>query len=471
MPPYGHQAKILGETWNRKQFALFWEMGAGKSKPIIDTAAMLFLAGEIDGLWIVCDNGAYRNWTDYEIPRHMPPHVPTRTAYWASTMKSAEKRKVEQLLVAVDDVLDILVMPVEAFSATRAPIFAEAFLRSHYPMGVIDESSSIKNLKANRTGKILSLRNFCEYRRIMSGTPITNSPIDLFSQFEFLESGLLGFTSYVAFRNHYCKLMLMDAGRGKFLQIVGYKNLEELTQNIQPHSSRVLKVDCLDLPDKIYERCFVEHTAEQRLAYETLRSTAVMEMESGQVTVTSALTMLGKLHQINCGHVKDDDGMTRDIPNNRVSELLRLIELVDGKVIVWAYFVRDIELIRLALTAGNIRHVHYYGATSPDDRVKAINDFRNDPGIKVFLSNQQTGGKGISLTEASDVVYYSQSFSLTSRLQSEDRCHRPGQHRNVTYTDLVTANTVDIKICDALRDKKDLASSVLDVYRECLIGS
>jgi SNF2 family DNA or RNA helicase len=417
-------------------------MGSGKTKPIIDNASELFRRQEIDGLLIISDNGAYRNWVDYEVPKHLPEWVPNRMAAWSSHMRARQQYQANQLLVAKDDVLDILAMNVEAFAHENAPVFAEAFLQSHYAMMVVDESSSIKNLKAKRTQRIIELGKYAEYRRIMDGTPITNSPLDLFSQFEFLRAGILGFDNFFAFRGFFAKLMLIDAGRGKkYYQITGYQNLDYLSKKIAPHSSRLLKSQCLDLPEKIYETCEVEHTEEQARVYSAIRQEAIAMFENGTVTATSAITALVKLHQVNCGHVKDDDGEVRRLPSNRViTESLPLGSWVD-----------------------------YYGPTPEEKRQESISLFKKLPEIKYFVSSPATGGRGITLTEAHTVIYYSQSFNLAHRVQSEDRCHRPGQRNNVTYIDMVVRGTVDTKIVGALRQKKDLASMVLDQARQFLL--
>lgn len=467
---FDHQAKDFVLSRDLKYYAFFWEMGLGKSKIIIDTAAWLFLRGEIDGVVIISDKGAYRNWVDYEVPIHMMPGIPYRAAHWASSLPTKEIKKVDQLLRAQDNVLDILVINVEAFVSDRALTFVNAFLESHYVMGVIDESTSIKNTASKRTQAILSLRNRMDYKRILTGTPIANNPLDLYSQFEFLSPGLLGHHSFVAFRAEFADMMLFDLGRGKkFYKVVRFKNIEKLQERIRPHSSRRLKTECLDLPEKIYQTVYVDHTPEQARAYRDLLETAVIELSTNQlVTSTSALTTLTKLHQISCGHLKLDDKTTVDIPSNRVSEALRLMEIVDDKVIIWAVFRRDIEMLVEAITEkyGEGSVEHYYGDTV--DRPGAIERFRTDPKVRAFVSNPATGGKGITLLESNYVIYYSNSFHLERRLQSEDRNHRIGQHRPCTYVDLCSPNTVDVKIVRALRDKKNLASEVLDVYRDML---
>jgi SNF2 family DNA or RNA helicase len=475
--PMEHQAKLFEETKDSEFFGILWEMGTGKTKVALDTAAYLYCKGEIDGLLVISDKGAYRNWIDYEVPAHLPDNIPHRTAVWQATTGKVRAKHVNQLLVPRDNCLDIVVMNTEAFAGDKAQAWANAFIDGHYVMIVVDESDSIKTMTAKRTQAIIELAPRVDYRRILTGTPISNSPLDIYAQAEFLKQGLLG-PSFVIFRSEYANLMLIDAGRGKrYWKIVNYKNLDKLKELIKPWSSRLLKTECLDLPEKTYMVQYVEHTPEQAKMYKELKETALTEYAGGMLTATSAMTALMKLHQINCGHVKmnplseDEDALTVDIPSNRIEELLKILRNVSGKVIIWANFIRDFELISKALNNefGAQSYVTYYGATPQNDRPEAVNRFRTDPTCRFFVSNAATGGRSLTLIESSYTVYYSYSWRLALRLQSEDRNHRKGQSNPCTYIDLCTASTIDVKIRKALQMKKDLATSVLDTFAQVLM--
>jgi SNF2 family DNA or RNA helicase len=226
----------------------------------------------------------------------------------------------------------------------------------------------------------------------------------------------------------------------------------------------VKKEECLDLPDKVYIRREVELTDEQVRAYNQMKSVALATIDGGLVSTVNALTQIMRLHQITCGHVKLDDGTVVSLPNKRIDELLATLEETDGKVIIWATYRHDIEDIKFHLqTAYGMTSVAtYYGETTSDERERIVNDFQ-DPNseLRFFVGNPSTGGYGLTLTAASTVIYYSNSFDLEKRLQSEDRAHRIGQTKNVTYVDLIAPNTVDEKIVKALRDKIDIATQVL----------
>ena len=230
-------------------------------------------------------------------------------------------------------------------------------------------------------------------------------------------------------------------------------------------SYRVLKEDCLDLPEKVYTRREVELTEEQTKAYSTMKSAALALLKGKMATAPHVLTQMMRLHQITCGHLKNDDGTITEIKNNRIKELISLLDEVEGKVIIWANYIHDIEHIvkEIKKQYGDDSIVQYYGAVSSEDRADAIIKFQ-DPNSKArfFIGNPQTGGYGITLTAANTVVYYSNGYDLEKRLQSEDRAHRIGQTKSVTYVDFIAPKTVDEKIVKALRSKMNIANKIMD---------
>lgn len=476
LPPYDHQLREFERSKNMPYYALFWEMGTGKSKPILDTAAHLFLAKEIDGLILVSDKGAYLNWEINEIPAHLPDSVPRRVAHWGSSNTQQENRELDKLLVAQDDTLDIVCVNVESLSGPRAAKFLDTFIRNHYCMMVVDEATSIKNYKSARTKNCIQLGRMCDYRRIMTGTPITQDILDLYAECEFLKQGCLNFPSFSAYRAFYCNLMQVQlpGNRFPFYQITGFKNLDILTKELSKFSSRILKTECLDLPPKVYETVYVEMTPEQWDAYNSMKQTAVWSLEQGLLTSTSALTTINKLQQIVCGHVKLDNGTVVDLPNNRIQMTIDKLAEIPGKVIIWCAYQRDVELLFAAIAQAKIDGtlegypVHYYGKTQDRDRENNLLLFKRDPRCRWLVGTAATGGKGLTLTEANTTIYYSNSYSLEDRLQSEDRNHRIGQHDTVVYLDMVSRKTVDEKIVTALKRKEDLANQVLDNLRAIL---
>ena len=462
--PYAHQLTALEKSWDKSEYGYFMEMGTGKSKVLVDNMAMLYDKGKINGALIVAPKGVYNNWFTQEIPIHLSSHIqPTMVLWTASTSKTKDKEY--QSLFETGHDLHILIMNVEALSTKKGLDFAAKFLRSHTTMLAVDESTTIKNPTAKRTKSILQLGKQAEYRRILTGSPVTKSPLDLYTQCNFLNEFLLGFDSFYAFRNRYAHMIERNFG-GRRVQLVGsYKRLDELADKLKAFSYRVLKDDCLDLPDKVYIRREVDLTDEQSKAYATMKSAALASLKGKMATAPHVLTQMMRLHQITCGHLRNDDGTITEIKNNRLKELINLLDEVEGKVIIWANYVYDIENLVKVISDefGADSIVQYYGAIPAEQRQQNIEKFQ-DPNSKArfFIGNPQTGGYGITLTCANTVVYYSNGYDLEKRLQSEDRAHRIGQTKSVTYVDFIAPKTVDEKIVKALRSKMNIANTIMD---------
>ena len=461
--PYEHQITALEKSWNKEEYGYFMEMGTGKSKVLVDNIAMLYDKGKINAALIIAPKGVYRNWYSQEIPNHLPSHIENKTVLWTATTSKAKDKEYQQLF-KVDLDLHILIMNVEAFSTKKGLEFATSFLNCHNSLMAVDESTTIKTPSAKRTKAILNLGRSALYRRILTGSPVTKSPLDLYTQCGFLDGYLLGFDSYYAFRNRYAVMVERNFG-GRRVQIPkGYKRLGELSDKLKPFSYRVLKEDCLDLPDKVYIKREVDLTDEQKSTYTTMKSAALALLKGKMATAPHVLTQLMRLHQITCGHLKNDDDTITEIKNNRISSLLELLEEVEGKVIIWANYVYDIKRIvkAIGLKYGEQSIVQYYGAIPAEQRQKNIEKFQ-DPNslVRFFVGNPQTGGYGITLTAANNIVYYSNGYDLEKRLQSEDRAHRIGQKKAVTYIDLIAPKTIDEKIVKALRKKINIATEIM----------
>jgi len=461
--PYGHQITALEKSWDKEEYGYFMEMGTGKSKVLVDNIAMLYDKGKINSALIIAPKGVYRNWFSQEIPNHLPSHIDHKTVLWTATTSKAKDKEYQQLF-KIDYDLHILVMNVEAFSTKKGLEFATKFLNCHKAIMAIDESTSIKTPTAKRTKAILALGKLATYRRILTGSPVTKSPLDLYTQCNFLHEELLGFNSYYTFRNRYATMIDRNFG-GRRVQIVGgYKRLDELSDSLKKFSYRVLKEDCLDLPEKVYIQREVELSDEQRQIYATMKSAALAQLKGKMATAPHVLTQLMRLHQITCGHLKNDDDTITEIKNNRMVELLDVLDEVEGKVIIWANYVYDIQQIVKAISKkfGEDSIVQYYGAIPADIRQKNIERFQDsNSNARFFVGNPQTGGYGITLTAANNVIYYSNGYDLEKRLQSEDRAHRIGQKKSVTYVDFITPKTVDEKIVKALRKKMNIATEIM----------
>ena len=461
--PFQHQLDALKESWNKEVWALFMEMGTGKTKVCIDNIAILYDKGKINATLIIVPNGIKRNWRN-ELEIHMADHINYRVGIWSASPKKEEKKELDQLSIIADD-LTLLIMNVEALSTTRGRDFARSFLLRNQSMCVVDESTTIKNHAAARTKNIIKLAELAKYRRIMTGSPVTKSPLDLFSQIQFLDPYLIDQQSYYSFRARYAVVVQRSVGTHSFQHIVKYQRLDELQEKIKNFSTRILKSECLDLPEKLYTKRVVTMTPEQLKAYVEMKKSALTFLENNKImTAATVLTQLIRLHQITSGHVKTDDGEVKAIKNNRIHELLNVLEETGGKVIIWAVYRHDIRAIEKAIgdIYGKESVASYYGDTKDTIRQSIVDRFMDvNDHLRFFVGNPKTGGYGLTLTSSHTVVYYSNDYSLEVRMQSEDRAHRIGQTSKVTYVDLMAEHTIDEKIVKLLNAKIDLASQVM----------
>ena len=462
--PYAHQLDALEASWNKENFAYFMEMGTGKSKVLLDNAAVLYDKGLINGLLLIAPKGVYKNWYDSEIPTHLPDHIQKKIVLWKTSDKSKKQQNILNSLFKAETDLHILIMNVEAFSSGNGTEFAQKFLSCHRSMIAIDESTTIKTPTSNRTKNILSLRPNSKYRRILTGSPVTKSPLDLFSQCLFLDPWLLDHQSYYTFRARYsiCKKIQVNGRQVEI--VVGYRNLGELSEKIKPFSKRILKEDCLDLPSKSYVKHYVELTKEQKKVYEQMKKEAIAFLDGKMQSSATVMTQLMRLHQITCGHFTADDGTIKDIPCSRLTELMNILENVEGKSIIWSHYTHDVRRIisEIKKVYGDEAVVDYYGATDTDARSKNIKRFQTDPKCRFFVGTTHTGGYGITLTAGSNMIYFSNGYDLEKRQQSEARIDRIGQTQKMTYIDIMSQDTIDERIVKALRNKVNIANKIMD---------
>ena len=464
--PFDHQRKALEDSWAAAFYALFMEMGTGKSKVAIDTIGALYKSNKIKAALILAPKGVYDNWVKGEIPTHLPDDIDRQVVRWVPSSTKKHQEDMHEIVYGEGDGLKIFVMNIEALSTPRGTKAAYFFLKENPDnIMVVDESTTIKNRKATRTKNVMMLADEAKYRRILTGSPVTKSPMDLYSQCAVLSPKALGFNSYYAFQNRYALVQKRKMGTRAFQEIVGYRRLDELNSKLDRFSNRILKEDCLDLPDKMYIRRDVALTDEQKRVYLQMKKLALAKLENGELATTaSVLTQIMRLQQICCGFLQPDEGEIQVLDNNRLKELLEITDELQGKAIIWASYTHDIQQIASALRDrfGPEAVATYFGDTPQDERQAIVERFQDKENpLRFFVGQPRTGGYGITLTAANTTVYYSNSYDLEIRLQSEDRAHRIGQRNKVTYIDLVSPETIDEKILIALRGKIDLAGKVL----------
>ena len=454
--PFEHQRTALKASSNAINFAYFMEMGTGKTKTTIDNISYLYLKNLCKSALIIAPKSVYSVWKT-EFAKHCPDLIDPVFYIWKQTKKNFKWGDPSKLR--------IFLINVEALSTKKGLKACEEFLRDNRNnITIVDESTTIKNPKALRTKNILKLRSLSKMRRILTGSPVTKSPLDLYTQCAFLDPQLLGFTSFYAFRNRYCNFEEVYVAQGETISVpTSFKNLEELEHKLKHFSYRVTKDECLDIPDKLYQIRTVKLEGEQKRAYQSLRMNALALLEEGTISVHNQLTEILRLHQLANGHCKDDNGGMMQFENPKLKAMLEILEETEDKVIIWATYIHNINEIVVALTKkyGKESVVQMYGAITVEDRNEAVDRFQNDPTCRFFVANPVTGGYGLTLTAAKYVIYYSNNYNLEVRRQSEDRAHRIGQNKNVVYIDIMVEDTIDFKIVAALKKKIQLSAQTL----------
>ena len=452
--PFEHQRDALKKGADSNNFAYFMEMGTGKTKVTIDNAAYLFLQNKIKHVIVVAPNSVYLNWVK-EIETH------------CSVASHIMCHKLDNLISPhLNDPLKLTwyLFNVEALShKSGLKKVKEILTAGNETMMIIDEATTIKNRTAKRTKNIIELGKYVSFKRILTGSPVTKSPLDLYSQCAFLDRSLLGHDSFYTFRARYAVMHEIDMGGRSVLLPKYYTNLSELEQNIKKFSFRCRKSECLDLPDKLYTQYYIDLKDEHQKAYNQLKKNAWAVIQNEEVSYSNKLTEILKLHQCVNGHVKTDDGKIIEFDDPKLDELLNLIEENDGKFIIWANYIYNIEKIIKILESkyGKDSVVSIYGAINAERRIQNCKRFENENTVRFFVGNPTTGGYGLNLVSASHVVYYSNSYNLEVREQSEDRAHRIGQDKNVLVIDLITKGTVDEMIIAALKGKIKLSAKTL----------
>lgn len=489
-PPMKHQTQGIKKRDKRPSspssadaFAWLMDMGTGKSYVLLhEYVEYLESNGGNYDLMVIAPAGSYKNWYEdkdaenlCELNKHVPPATlkKLRIMGWVSGGGRRFKEELEKFLD--HDGPRCFFVNVEALSSVQAARDAcVRFLSRGKALLAHDESTSGKNPKAKRT-KFLNqkLAPMAPARRILTGLISPRGPLDVYAQFEFLDWRILGFRSYYAFRARYAIMKRQTFGTGRPVDVVvGYRNEEELAEKIAPYSFRVLKKNCLDLEPKLYKWWDVEPTPEQKKAYNDVKNNAMTQLESGAYVSSSIkIAQLTRMQQILQGHVRDEDGTLHELPTNRPTELVKILEGHEGKAIIWAHYLESIRQIveHLEEEYGKGCCAQFHGdnrSTRGDEERR----FLSDPKCRFMVASQGAGGRGNTWIVADLVVYYANGDNLEHRDQSEDRAHRKGQTQRVTYVDMVVPKSVEYRIIKNLRKKIDLATAVTgEEYREWLL--
>lgn len=497
--PYQHQALCLELHGERTAFALTADMGTGKTWIVLVNLAQLYVTKRCDAALVLAPNGVHTNWIRKELPKHMPEDVPYIAAAWGHRV--TEQRYIENALMKPTAPLRILTMNWEAMATKDGFGVAARFCESAKHLAIIcDESDWMKSPTAIRTKNLFKLRGYSRWRRIMTGTPFDGTPFAAFAQYNFLDPDILRCQNYTAFKAEYAYTMhkhhplvqhIVKKNKLKWApQLIErdgegrprYKNLDQLAQRIGPYTFRVLKKDCLDLPEKLYKTVLFKLTDEQKRIYKKAEKECRLEFD-GEETPFVKLAIATKLSQVTSGyylHPFANEPVRIEGKNPKLELLEQWISSIvkaGHQLIIWARYtvqIHDIAAmiqgIRIEDDEGNehpIAFVTYFGETGRDERTTAIDDFESGK-ARVFVGNQQAGGSGITLVAASYMIYFSNNFSMRDRLQSEDRAHRIGQAKNLTIIDIVAEGTVDEEVVDALVAKKDVSEVIQNLAQRVM---
>jgi hypothetical protein len=493
-PRFKHQGTAVEILGRNDFFALIMEQGTGKSRPVIDDWLARITLGTAQDLVVLAPKGCYLNWIgtseepgelDKWVPEERKPAI--HIVAWISGGNKSQQQ-------ALDDALHVrrprfLAMNIESLNREgEARRYLFKFLHGRKVIGVIDESTTIAHESAARTKFILDkLANHFVSRRILTGLVAPESPMDLFTQYYYLDWKIIGQKSFWGFKNRYAVMEQIDfrpmaqrvgdnQNRKPFRKasiIVSYRNLEELNQKIMKSSYRVTKDQVLDLPPKIYQFWNVELTEEQHQIYQQMRDIAMAKLAEGVFSTASIkLDQLGKMQHILCGHVRQEDGTLYDIPENRTQAVVDILHNHAGKAIIWAPYPQALRKItaKLRQEFGDDSTVSFWGETTLDERLEARSRIQSDESCRFIVSNQSVGKFGNTWTACNLVIYYANSFDNEDRQQSEDRAHRIGQTKFVTYIDLRARGTLDEKLIHTLRKKINMSATLQgDKFKEWLI--
>jgi len=457
-PCFDHQFVEFENNCDAPARALAWHMRTGKSKAIIDKASHLHLRGKVDGILIFAPNGVHANWVEVEIPKHAWRSVRYVPLIWrsASNSKKAEKKLTlaarrqwradrdawYERLKKARHTDELMVLAVNSESMTRDDVRkAVAFFLRHRKKVflVVDESDDFGTPGTKRTKMARALARRCAYRELLSGTIVTGSPLAAFSQFEILEKEALGFARYEDFKAHYAVYEEQYGVGGRmYPALIGFKNLDDLRERMAKYTSVVLREDCHDMPDLEREVRKIKATEEQLRIYRELLNSFLFTIKGQELSVGEKCARLNKLQQVFSGFVFDENKKLIRIPgkNPRLDLLAREVYLAPGKVIIWCAFQPDMDMVRKRLLIEGYEVAEYHGRVSGQAKSDSLRAFRENRDIKPLIGHTQAGGRGLDMSVASTIIYYSHTFKARFRVQSMERATQIGG-RNIKVLDFV----------------------------------
>lgn len=480
MRPFEHQAHHIANHWSDKAWGLLWEQGTAKTKPIIDTAVLQYTNGMIDGLLVVAPPGVERNWRSDEIPEHLPADLSleTRVTLFQTKRKGTKTHKARMEAAVRHSGLSVLLISYNASQTKEGKTLIRKFLDNRKVLMVLDEAHNIKSPGAKRTKNLVAQGRYAVTKRILTGTPISVGPFDLYSQVRFLDEYFWknhGIHGYVEFKQYFGEWITramcqqMNGYDPGYDQLIEYCNLDKLEEWLASITDRYLKDDVLDLPPKLYSKRYFDMSREQWDAYNTLKETMMLEIGDDLITAELPIVRLLRFQQIASGYLPSgvEEGRFHMLgdKNPRLAAMEELKSEIHHPCIIWGRFRQDVDQLMDLFGDGAVR----YDGTVDEDQAERNKKAFQSGDAQWFIGTAAKGGPGLTLTQAKTMIYYNNSFKLIDRLQSEDRCHRAGMDEHpVNYID-VCANDVgiDVNVVANLRNKRDISQQILgDEWRE-----
>lgn len=471
--PYQHQVQSLQQFAHLPYYALWWEMGAGKTKADIDIAAWKYLKGEIENYVIIAPNGVHRQWILEQIPTHLPDQIQRSVIFTTGSTKSRN--------IGVEDILSrknqlrIFSVNMESISHKSGLQLLKKIVASGPTKVTVDESSGIKGYKSSRTEAAHEVARMesCVARACLDGTPISQGAEDLYGPLEFLSPKILACPNYFAFRSRY---LVMGGQRND--KVVAYKNLEDLQKRMYSVAMRVLKKDCLDLPGCIPMMRYVEMTEEQERYYNDMKDLFLAEIENGEVvTVKDAMVRINKLQQILGGFLitkheigtnpidgkKIYENRTTQIGTSKLDAALDLVREHGKRTIIWVNFREEADMFeKFFKEKTSWKILRYTGKEDSDLSEKNKQSFMGPEEEQIMITSMK-GSRGLNLPQCSLMIWASFPRKYLDYRQGNERTDRPGQTEKTTIAHLMVPKTVDQKAFATLMRKEDFATMMLDI--------
>lgn len=455
--PYGYQKRALNKIFKLDGVAgLFMEMGTGKTKIAIDWAGIGYYNYGVKRVLVICPLSVIGVW-QRQIKMHLPFFARVRALTGSTPERAA---LIRRMIRSPQPSQDWLIINYEGIWRGEGRNRIEDLIEKWGPDLVIcDEGHRIKSATAKQSKVAARIGGYAEQRLVLTGTPITKSPLDVFGQFRFLDSSVFG-SNWYKFKNRYGKW----GGWGRY-KLIGYRHLDELITAVRDNTFRIKKEQAIDLPDKVSVTVPVQLGQKAMDYYKKMAKEMIIEIEETHATAAIVLVKILRLSQITSGFIKDVENNIRVFDNSKLNVCMDLLDDIlaqDKKAVIFVRFRKDIERIEEAIQKKfKIKPLILSGSVPQSQRDGLVQGFQNDKSEKIFVAQIQAGSLGIDLTAASVAIFYSLDYAYANYVQAQDRLHRIGQTNKVTYYHLVVPHTIDALTLTILKEKGDLANAIV----------